>query len=263
MSADAIRAPRINAYVRNIVFASPGVDYDDYLKNGRSLASFYGALLGMRMIREDWIKIAKDEDSTPQIAFGDGPGTYEPPRWGDPEHPQQVHLDIAVADLQTAEDLVVARGATVLQDMDRFRTYADPVGHPFCLYAEASGDTDAPGRIQRIVFDCFSPRALAAFYADLMDMHEVVRDAPERVEIKSDGEDALIFAFQHSQFVPPRWPDPAFPQQVHLDIYADDATAAEEHAMRLGAMPMPAMGGSCPVFADPSAHPFCLCGPSQ
>ena len=254
----------MRTYVRNIVFASPGVDYDDYLKNGRELASFYGALLGMRMIREDWIKIAKDEDSSPQIAFGDGPGSYEPPRWGDPEHPQQMHLDIAVADLQTAEDLVIARGATVLQDKDHFRTYADPVGHPFCLYHDSRAGTDAPGRVQTIVFDCFSPRSLAAFYAELMDMHVTVGDTPERVEIKSGGDDSLIFAFQHAaQFVPPRWPDPAFPQQVHLDIYTDDAQAARDRALELGAMPLPAQGGSCPVFADPSAHPFCLCAPNQ
>jgi hypothetical protein len=39
--------------------------------------------------------------------------------------------------------------------------------------------------------------------------------------------------------------------------------AAQELALRLGAIRLPPQGGSCPVFADPAAHPFCLCAPGQ
>ena len=74
----------------------------------------------------------------------------------------------------------------------------------------------------------------------------------------------LKLAFQHAPlYLPPRWPDPRFPQQLHLDMHAPDGTAAEDLALRLGAIPLPAQGGSCPVFADPAAHPFCLCSPGQ
>jgi hypothetical protein len=175
-----------------------------------------------------------------------------------------LHLDIAVSDLDDAESFVVGRGATPLQDKGDYRSYADPVGHPFCLYGEAaSGQDAAPGRLRRIVFDCFSPRALAAFYGELLGMTTRPHDSPERVVIAKDEEDVPMLAFQQAQFVPPRWPDPAYPQQVHLDIYTDDGEAAQELALRLGAMPLPAQGGSCPVFADPSAHPFCLCASGQ
>jgi hypothetical protein len=67
-----------------------------------------------------------------------------------------------------------------------------------------------------------------------------------------------MLAFQHAQFEAPRWPDPAYPSQMHLDLYFDDAEAAIATAERLGAIRLP-KGGSCPVYADPAAHPFCLC----
>jgi hypothetical protein len=35
--------------------------------------------------------------------------------------------------------------------------------------------------------------------------------------------------------VPPRWPDPAYPQQFHLDVTVDDINAAEAAILKLGA----------------------------
>lgn len=61
---------------------------------------------------------------------------YSPPRWPGQEHPQQVHLDVMVTDLDVAEPLVLALGATLLEGSSKhvgFRVYADPAGHPFCL----------------------------------------------------------------------------------------------------------------------------------
>jgi hypothetical protein len=73
-----------------------------------------------------------------------------------------------------------------------------------------------------------------------------------------------MLGFQHApQFKPPRWPDPMYPQQLHLDLHVDDGRAAQELAERLGAIRLPNMGGSCPVYADPAAHPICLCSPDQ
>ena len=61
-------------------------------------------------------------------------GDYNPPRWPDPEHPQQAHLDLAVEDLDAGEARALELGATRLDGGgERFRVFADPAGHPFCL----------------------------------------------------------------------------------------------------------------------------------
>jgi hypothetical protein len=61
-----------------------------------------------------------------------------PPRWPDPERPQQLHLDIRVEDVDAAERVVLDLGAARLpaRDESGFRVFADPVGHPFCLVFE-------------------------------------------------------------------------------------------------------------------------------
>ncbi|MER5763004.1 VOC family protein [Streptomyces sp. NPDC002082] len=54
----------------------------------------------------------------------------------DPARPQQFHMDFGVADLDQAQERVLAMGATVLDDGSEersWRIYADPAGHPFCL----------------------------------------------------------------------------------------------------------------------------------
>jgi catechol 2,3-dioxygenase-like lactoylglutathione lyase family enzyme len=250
----------MEAYIRNIVFGCP---------DPRALSSFYADLLGMRILREDedWIVIAKDENSFPRLAFGDGPADYRPPRWPDPEHPQQLHLDIPVYNLEAAEELVLRLGATRLQDQGAYRSYADPAGHPFCLYRDAAEGNQSgrplSGRIGRVVFDCFSPRALAAFYEALLGMRTRREDSQNWVLIARDAGSLPMLAFQHAQCRAPRWPDPAYPQQLHLDLHFDDGKAAQALALRLGAIRLPDMGGSCPVYADPAAHPFCLCSPGQ
>jgi hypothetical protein len=60
---------------------------------------------------------------------------------------------------------------------------------------------------------------------------------------------------------PPRWPDPAFPQQLHLDIEVDDIAEAEPPVLALGATLLVGGGGTNSgfrVYADPAGHPFCL-----
>lgn len=261
----------MQTYIRNIVFSCPDGTWSNDRWEGppRQLASFYAELLGMRIIREDWLVIAKDESSSLRLAFDEGPSDYRPPRWPDPEHPQQLHLDITVHDLEAAEELALRLGATRLQDKGEYRSYADPVGHPFCLYRDtAEGGDEAgrpgPGRIDRVVFDCFSPRALAAFYEEMLGMRTRKQDSPDRVVIATDDGSIPMLAFQHApKFKAPRWPDPMYPQQLHLDLDVEDGKAAQEMAERLGAIRLPEMGGSCPVYADPAAHPFCLCSPGQ
>ncbi|THA57149.1 VOC family protein [Streptomyces sp. A1136] len=104
------------------------------------LAEFYAELLGGRVVADpedpDWFEVHGFE-GTP-LAF-QRVDDHRPPRWPGGEHPQQLHLDFDVDDLDGEEERVLALGATVLERTDRlrleanWRVYADPAGHPFCL----------------------------------------------------------------------------------------------------------------------------------
>ena len=61
---------------------------------------------------------------------------YRPPTWPDAGIPKQIHLDLAVDDLETAVAESERLGATlaaVQPAPDRWRVMLDPAGHPFCL----------------------------------------------------------------------------------------------------------------------------------
>jgi hypothetical protein len=63
---------------------------------------------------------------------------YRPPTWPSNERSQQLHLDLAVEDLDRAEHEAMRLGATKetrQSDPERFRVFRDPAGHPFCLRA--------------------------------------------------------------------------------------------------------------------------------
>jgi hypothetical protein len=49
-----------------------------------------------------------------------------------------MHLDVMVADLDTAETAVLELGATKHEHQPgtTFRVFLDPAGHPFCLCVE-------------------------------------------------------------------------------------------------------------------------------
>jgi hypothetical protein len=67
-----------------------------------------------------------------------------------------------------------------------------------------------------------------------------------------------MLAFQHAVFTPARWPDPDYPQQMHLDVvvrHDDPGTFVEQ----LGGVKLPG-GNDGNVYADPAAHPMCLGG---
>ncbi|MEU2059914.1 VOC family protein [Streptomyces sp. NPDC013455] len=101
----------------------------------RALAGFYAGVLGGTVEGDDeWADLKVP--GGPALAFQRAPG-FVPPRWPAPDHSQQFHLDLAVQDLDAAEEGVLELGAKPL-DTDRsrtFRVYADPAGHPFCLCA--------------------------------------------------------------------------------------------------------------------------------
>lgn len=116
------------------------------------------------------------------------------------------------------------------------------------------------GRLEKTVFDCPDPRALAAFYAAMLGMR-INEDSDDWVVIGSQP-GARQLAFQRaSRWTPPDWPDPRHPQQLHLDIRVDDIDidVAEREVLALGARRLPGeLEGRYRVFADPVGHPFCL-----
>jgi len=85
---------------------------------------------------------------------------------------------------------------------------------------------------------------------------EVTYEGPEGALIAGDGKSVMFQ--QVSGYNPPRWPDPARPQQAHLDIIVEDLDAGAARAVELGASLLNGGGEQFRVFADPAGHPFCL-----
>jgi predicted enzyme related to lactoylglutathione lyase len=98
-----------------------------------ALAAFYATMLDWKSeVQADWVDIRADYGQC--ISFQQVEG-YTAPKWPGQEHPQQMHLDVVVADLDTAEGEVIALGATKHEHQPgtTFRVFLDPAGHPFCL----------------------------------------------------------------------------------------------------------------------------------
>lgn len=59
------------------------------------------------------------------------------PTWPGGSHPQQLHLDLSVDDIDAATPRVLELGARLHEHQPStdggFRVFLDPVGHPFCL----------------------------------------------------------------------------------------------------------------------------------
>jgi predicted enzyme related to lactoylglutathione lyase len=97
-----------------------------------ALATFYGALLDWKVdVSSDWADIRSDSHCISFQQVQD----YTPPRWPAQDVPQQMHIDVSVADLDAAEAAVLDLGATKAeyQPGTTFRVFLDPAGHPFCL----------------------------------------------------------------------------------------------------------------------------------
>ena len=122
--------------------------------------------------------------------------------------------------------------------------------------------TDAPAvpvRFDVVALDTPDPPRLAAFYCALLGW-TVERADDDWITI-SGGSGARL-AFQLApDHVAPTWPDPAVPQQIHLDLAVDDIPAASAYAESLGARRLsgPEVREDFVVLLDPSGHPFCLC----
>ncbi|GAA1247631.1 VOC family protein [Oryzihumus leptocrescens] len=103
------------------------------------LARFYRELLGGEVNRPDRRWAVNDDFATLHTGAGlvlafQRVADHRPARWPDGEHPQQVHLDLDVPDLDRAQEQALGLGATLLHvDPRGWRVLADPAGHPFCL----------------------------------------------------------------------------------------------------------------------------------
>lgn len=114
------------------------------------------------------------------------------------------------------------------------------------------------GRLEKTVIDCPEPRALAGFYCQVLGM-TVNEDTGGWVVIGSQPGPRQLAFQQVTEWVPPLWPDPAYPQQLHLDIRVHDADQAEQELLALGAIRVPSETETgFRVFTDPVAHPFCI-----
>lgn len=122
-------------------------------RDARGLAEFYRQLLGLEY-REgdepppagepdekgrDWLVLRNPGGA--QLAFQQEPEQVEP-TWPDQSVPQQLHLDTVVGskeELDAQHERVLALGGRLRLDRsddpdEPLRVYADPSGHPFCIF---------------------------------------------------------------------------------------------------------------------------------
>src|SRR5689334_270879 len=109
------------------------------------------------------------------------------------------------------------------------------------------------GRLHHVVLDCPDPAALAAFYSRLLGQPITYRSDDWVVVAASDTSSGLAFQLA-PDYRPLTWPDPAVPQQFHLDVMVEDVATAGPSALALGARKLDGEN----VYADPAGHPFCL-----
>src|SRR5262245_57553532 len=111
--------------------------------------------------------------------------------------------------------------------------------------------------LQCVVLDCSRPAELAKFYQAILG--GAVNQRDQRWAL-GDGwaplhtPSGLVLAFQRvADYQPPQWPDPARPQQFHLDFGVTDLGRAEEQVLTLGARLLDdgAGGRSWRIYADP------------
>ncbi|GAA4255618.1 VOC family protein [Dactylosporangium darangshiense] len=118
----------------------------------------------------------------------------------------------------------------------------------------------AVARVGSVTLDCADPRGLADFYQAVTGAIRE-HDSSDQVALAPVQPGGINLCFQRvPDYRPPRWPDPAAPQQFHLDLYAPDPSGAAERLLALGATRAATQPGDgrWTVFLDPAGHPFCL-----
>lgn len=98
------------------------------------LAEFWAAMLGGDVVFETAQAVGvRSEHVWVSAMRVDG---YRPPTWPDETVPKQIHLDLAVDDLDAAAVAAERLGATATGFQpapEARRIMLDPAGHPFCL----------------------------------------------------------------------------------------------------------------------------------
>ena len=123
----------------------------------RALAEFYRQLLGFVYRAGDEAPPPGADDprghdylvllhpsGSPRLAFQEV-DELPRPTWPDARSPQQLHLDLTVPDeaaLREQHERALGLGARLLLDRsddpaERLYVYADPDGHPFCIFVAA------------------------------------------------------------------------------------------------------------------------------
>ena len=103
-------------------------------KDPQGLADFYRGLLGYE-------EVFKTDEFIALKGPGIGISTqlvkdHVAPDWPSDSVPKQIHVEIAVRDLEVAEADALALGATKAAHQpspDTWRVLIDPAGHPFCI----------------------------------------------------------------------------------------------------------------------------------
>jgi catechol 2,3-dioxygenase-like lactoylglutathione lyase family enzyme len=147
----------------------------------------------------------------------------------------------------------------ILGILDDYVTRSGYLMTPVVVWGGPAGAaaTEGPlamiGRLHHVILDCPDPAALAAFYSSLLGQPITCRSDDFVVVAADDTSSGLAFqlAADHRR---PTWPDPAVPQQFHLDVMVEDVTLAGPSVLALGATKL----GGENVYADPAGHPFCL-----
>ena len=120
----------------------------------RELAEFYRQLFGLHYrpgdeqpaagepdpLGDDWL-VLRGRDGGPQLAFQKVEELPEA-TWPHGPHPQMLHLDTTVPtseELDRQHERATSLGARLLLDRtddpaEPLRVYADPAGHPFCIF---------------------------------------------------------------------------------------------------------------------------------
>jgi catechol 2,3-dioxygenase-like lactoylglutathione lyase family enzyme len=98
------------------------------------LSSFYRELLGLEVFFEsdDFIALKGGAILLTMQRVED----HQPPDWPEGGVPKQLHLELAVSDLEEAEAKALAMGAVKPETQpspELWRVLVDPAGHPFCI----------------------------------------------------------------------------------------------------------------------------------
>lgn len=118
------------AMVGDVRLGAVSVDCSD----PAALADFYKNVLGLEVMfsSDDFVAL---QGAGVLLTF-QRVADHQPPSWPEGPVPKQLHLELAVSDLDAQEARILALGATkaeIQPNPDNWRVLTDPAGHPFCI----------------------------------------------------------------------------------------------------------------------------------